>query len=129
MMTSCCPSPSRSLISSWLGANFSISAIRASSNRSRGKATSLYSSVSAMRPTRSCCFTSKYLPLICSRVVSFCGGVVVLDDLEHIGEGGQIETQHDHALDAGGDAELVGAVAQVVQKVAVKQGLALLGQT
>ncbi len=46
----------------------------ASSKRESGKATSEYSSVSAMRPTRSCCLTSRYLALICSRVVSFwCG--------------------------------------------------------
>ena len=74
MITSSWPSPSRSLISSWLGANLRISSISSSSKRSRANATSLYSSVSAMRPTRSCCLTSRYLPLICSRVVSFCGG-------------------------------------------------------
>ena len=32
---------------------------------------------------------------------------VVLDQLEHVGERGQVEHQHHHALDAGGDAELV----------------------
>ncbi|MCY1373467.1 hypothetical protein D9M69_607420 [compost metagenome] len=68
------PSPSRSLISSWLGANFWISTISSSVKRLRGKPTSENSSVSAMRPTRSCCLTSRYLPRICSREVSFCGG-------------------------------------------------------
>ena len=58
----------------------------------------------------------------------FLRWVVVLDDLEHIGEGGQVEHQHHHALDARGDAELVGAVAQVLQEVSIKQGLALLVQ-
>ena len=70
MMTSCRPSPSRSLISTWLGACSRISAISASEKRSRGKATRLYSSVSAMRPTRSCCLTRRYLALTCSRVIS-----------------------------------------------------------
>jgi hypothetical protein len=56
------------------GRELRISSISPGSKRSSGKPTSLYSSVSAMRPTRSCCFTSMYLPLICSRVVSFCGG-------------------------------------------------------
>jgi hypothetical protein len=54
--------------------------------------------------------------------------IEVLDDLEHVGEARQVEHQHDHALDAGRDAEAVGAVAQVVQEVAVEQRLALLGQ-
>jgi hypothetical protein len=40
--------------------------------------------------------------------------VEVLDDLEHVGEGRQVEHQHHHALDARRDAELVAAVAQVV---------------
>ncbi len=58
----------------------------------------------------------------------FLRRVKIFDDLEHKGEAGQVEHQHDHALDAGGDAELVGAVPHVVQKIAVKQRFALLGQ-
>ena len=54
--------------------------------------------------------------------------VVVFDDLEHIGKRRQIKHQHHHALDAGRDAELVGAVALVVQQVTVEQCLALFGQ-
>ncbi|MFM2069667.1 MAG: hypothetical protein RLZZ584_4576 [Pseudomonadota bacterium] len=68
------PGPSRSTISIWLGAQAMISAISAGSKRAHGSATLLNSSVSAMRPTRSCCFTSKYLLLISAREVSFCGG-------------------------------------------------------
>src|SRR5450830_419494 len=54
--------------------------------------------------------------------------VKVLDDLEHVRKRGQVKHQHHHALDAGRDTELVGGVALVVQKVAVKKRLALLGQ-
>ena len=54
---------------------------------------------------------------------------MVLDDLEDIGKRRQVEDQHHHALDAGRDAELVAAVAQVVEKVAVEDVLALLLQT
>ena len=50
------------------------SATSSSSKRWRGNATLLYSSVSAMRPTRSCCFTSRYLLLMSSRVVSLGAG-------------------------------------------------------
>lgn len=42
------------------GANCFSSASNSSAKRARGKATLEYSSVSAMRPTRSWCFTSKY---------------------------------------------------------------------
>ena len=55
--------------------------------------------------------------------------IEVLDELEHIGEGRQVEHQHHHAFDPGSDAELVRRVAQVVQEIAVEQGLALLGQS
>jgi hypothetical protein len=54
--------------------------------------------------------------------------VEVLDDLEHVGKGRQVEHQHHHALDAGRDAEAVAAVAQVIEEVAVEQVLALLLQ-
>ena len=58
----------------------------------------------------------------------FLRRVIVFDDLEHIGEGRQVKHQHDHALDARRATKLVGGVAQVVQKVAVKKRLPLLGQ-
>ena len=45
-----------------------------SEKRWRGNATLEYSSVSAMRPTRSWCLTSKYFCLISARVVSLGGG-------------------------------------------------------
>ena len=54
--------------------------------------------------------------------------IKVLNHLENIRKTGQIKHQHHHALDAGGDAKFVGRMAQVVQKVAVKQRLALFGQ-
>ena len=54
--------------------------------------------------------------------------VEVLDQLEDIGEGRQVEDQHHHALDARRDAEAVAAVAQVHQQVAVEAVLALLVQ-
>jgi hypothetical protein len=54
--------------------------------------------------------------------------VEVLDELEDEGEARQVEHQHHHALDAGGDAERVAGVAQVVEQVAVEQVLAVLLQ-
>jgi hypothetical protein len=54
--------------------------------------------------------------------------VVVLDHLEDVGEGRQVEHQHHHALDAGRDAEAVAGMLQVIEEVAVEQRLALLGQ-
>ena len=58
----------------------------------------------------------------------FLRRVIVLDDLEHIGKRGQVKHQHHHALDAGRDAKFVGAVPQMVQKIAVKKCFPLLGQ-
>ena len=52
--------------------------------------------------------------------------VKVFDDLEHVRERRQIKYQHDHAFDAGRNAQLVGAVTQVEQKITKEQGLALL---
>lgn len=64
-------SPSSSI---WLGQYCCNSATSSSLTRERGKATLVYSSVSAMRPTRSWVLTRRYLLLISSRLVSFCGG-------------------------------------------------------
>ena len=58
----------------------------------------------------------------------FGRGIKVFDDFEYIGKAWQVKHQHNHAFDAWRDTELVARVAQMVQKVAVKQGLALLGQ-
>ena len=58
----------------------------------------------------------------------FLWRVKVLDDLEHKGKRGLVEHQHDHALNARGNAKFVGTVALVVEQVTVEQGLALLGQ-
>ena len=54
--------------------------------------------------------------------------VEVLDDLEDVGEGRQVEHQHHHALDAGRDAEAVARVPQVGEEVAVEEVLAVLLQ-
>jgi len=58
----------------------------------------------------------------------FLRRIKVFDDFKHVGKRWQVKHQHHHALDAGGNAKLVGGVAQVVQKVAVKKRFALLGQ-
>ena len=55
-------------------------------------------------------------------------GEFVLDELEHVREARQVKHQHHQPLNAGSNAELVRAVPQMVQQVAVEQGLALLGQ-
>ena len=53
----------------------------------------------------------------------------VADHLEHVRERGQREHQHHQPLDAGGDDEAVARVPEVVVEVAVKEGLALLGES
>ena len=58
----------------------------------------------------------------------FLRRVKVFDDLEHVRQRRQIKYQHDHAFDAGRNAQFVGAVTQVEQKIAKKQGFALLAQ-
>ena len=59
----------------------------------------------------------------------FLRRVKIFDDLEHKRKRGLVEHQHDHALDAWSDAKFIGAMALVIKQVAVKQSLALLGQT
>ena len=56
-------------------------------------------------------------------------GDSVLDELEDIGKAGQVEHQHDQALDTRRNAQLIAGMAQMMQKVAIEQRLALLGQT
>ena len=60
--------PSSSIIE---GATDLSSATSSSEKRSRGNATSEYSRMSVMRPTRSWCLTSQYFCLTRARSVSF----------------------------------------------------------
>jgi hypothetical protein len=128
MMTSSWPSPSRSLISSWLGANFSdlLDQLVAEAVAREGHLAVFQRVGHAADAVVLLDQQVLALDLLARGVL--LRRVVVLDDLEHVGKGRQVEHQHHHALDAGRDAELVAGVAQVVEEVAVEQRLALLGQ-
>ena len=128
MITSSRPSPSRSLISSWLGANLRISSISSSSKRSRANADFAVLQRVGHAADAVVLLDQQVLALDLLARGVLLRREVVLDDLEHVGERRQVEHQHHHALDAGRDAELVAGMLQVVQEVAVEQRLALLGQ-
>ena len=126
MITSSWPSPSRSPISSRLGANSrssSISVVLEALARERDVA--VFQRVG---------HAADAVVLLDQQVLALdllARGVLlrrveVLDHLEHVREGRQVEHQHHHALDAGRDAELVARMLQVVEEVAVEQRLALL---
>ena len=74
------------------GATASSSAISSGVKRARGNATSEYSSVSAIRPTRSWCLTSTYFSLTLSRVVSFDGAILSRITLNTYGYDGSVNT-------------------------------------
>ncbi len=79
-----------------------------------------------MRPTRSCIFTNWYFSLTVLARHLLGRREAVLDDLEDEGEGGEGEDAHHHAANAGGDHEVVGRVAQVLEEIPIELGLAEL---
>ena len=72
--------------------NFCISSISSGSKRASGRATLLYSSVSAMRPTRSCSFTIWYFWSTVARSMSFGGAKRSRISLKTYGNDGSVNT-------------------------------------
>ena len=118
-------SPSNSMLEA---VSFFSSSSTAGSKRSSGSATSEYSSVSAMRPARSCIFTSWYLSFTVWRSISFGGAKRSRITLNTYGNEGSVKTSITMPLMPGRDDEIVRGMLQVVEEVPVEQGLALLGE-
>ena len=118
-------SPSSSIAD---GATAFSSATSSGVKRARGNATSEYSSVSAMRPTRSWCFTRKYFSFTFSGVVSFDGAMSSRITLNTYGNEGSVNTVITRPLMPGATMKSVGRVLEVMQEVAEEERLALLLQ-
>ena len=89
---------------------------------------SVNSSVSAIRPTRSTCFTIANFDSTVARSVSLPGPKTSLITLKTYGIGGQREDEHHLALDPGRRDEHVLRVLEVLPQVAVEERLALLAE-